>query len=96
MVGHQNGSIRFYTNTGHLLLHEKLDEKPVLKISCHTGTYGTLPDDVHILFQNSVCVLSGASLFLTLRNAKAQVAKGMKLKKVGYKLLLVCIQKSFY
>ncbi|CAH2234413.1 jg21216 [Pararge aegeria aegeria] len=75
VVGFQNGSIGFYTNTGHLLLHEKLDEKPVLKISCHTGTYGTLPDDVHIIFQTGVCVLIGSSLFQTLRNAKAQVAK---------------------
>ncbi|XP_034827248.1 LOW QUALITY PROTEIN: rab3 GTPase-activating protein non-catalytic subunit [Maniola hyperantus] len=75
VVGFQNGSIGFYTNTGHVLLHEKLDEKPVLKISCHTGTYGTLPDDVHILFQTGVCVLTGSSLFQTLRNAKAQVAK---------------------
>ncbi|XP_032515034.2 rab3 GTPase-activating protein non-catalytic subunit [Danaus plexippus] len=75
VVGFQNGSIGFYTNTGHLLLLEKLDDKPVLKISCHTGTYGTLPDDIHILFQSGVCVLSGSSLFQTLRNAKAQIAK---------------------
>ncbi|XP_072938596.1 rab3 GTPase-activating protein non-catalytic subunit [Epargyreus clarus] len=75
IVGFQNGHIGFYTNTGHLLFHEKLDERPVIKISCHTGTYGTLPDDIHILFQSSVCVISGASLFQTLRSAKAQMAR---------------------
>ncbi|XP_023935335.1 rab3 GTPase-activating protein regulatory subunit [Bicyclus anynana] len=75
VVGFQNGSVGFYTNTGHSLLYEKLDEKPVLNILCHTGTYGTLPDDVHIIFESGVCVLTGSSLFQTLRNAKAQVAK---------------------
>ncbi|CAH2076340.1 unnamed protein product, partial [Iphiclides podalirius] len=75
IVGCRNGNIAFYTNTGHLLMLEKLDDKPVMKISCHTGTYGTLPDDIHILFQGCVCVLSGASLFQTLRNAKAQLAR---------------------
>lgn len=76
-MGFKNGSVGFYTNTGHLLLLEKLDDKPVVKISCHTGTYGTLQDDIHILFQNSECIVSGSSLFQTLRNAKAQLAKGM-------------------
>lgn len=55
---------------------EKLDEKPVMKISCHTGTYGTLPDDVHILFQTCECIVSGPSLFQTLRIAKSQLARG--------------------
>ncbi|KAJ8721530.1 hypothetical protein PYW07_002305 [Mythimna separata] len=75
IVGFKNGSVGFYTNTGHLLLLEKLDEKPVLKISCHTGTYGTLPDDIHILFQSCECIISGSSLYQTLRNAKAQLAR---------------------
>ncbi|XP_013142683.1 PREDICTED: rab3 GTPase-activating protein regulatory subunit [Papilio polytes] len=75
IVGFTNGSIGFYTNTGHLLLLEKLDDKPVMKISCHTGTYGTLPDDIHILFHGCICILSGSSLFQTLRNAKAQLAR---------------------
>ncbi|XP_049868218.1 rab3 GTPase-activating protein regulatory subunit [Pectinophora gossypiella] len=75
IVGFKNGSVGFYTNTGHLLLLEKLDEKPVLKISCHTGTYGTLPDDIHILFPTCECIVSGSGLFQTLRNAKAQLAK---------------------
>ncbi|KAI5632356.1 rab3 GTPase-activating protein regulatory subunit [Phthorimaea operculella] len=75
IVGFKNGSVGFYTNTGHLLLMEKLDEKPVMKISCHTGTYGTLPDDIHILFQSSEYIIAGSSLFQTLRNAKAQLAK---------------------
>ncbi|CAG4948739.1 unnamed protein product [Colias eurytheme] len=75
IVGFVNGSVGFYTNTGHLLLLEKLEEKPVMKISCHTGTYGTLPDDIHILFQHCVYIISGSSLFPSLRNAKAQLAK---------------------
>ncbi|XP_037298122.1 rab3 GTPase-activating protein non-catalytic subunit isoform X3 [Manduca sexta] len=75
IVGFQNGNVGFYTNTGHLLLLEKFDEKPVMKISCHTGTYGTLSDDVHILFQTSECIISGTTLFQTLRSAKAQLAK---------------------
>ncbi|CAK1601081.1 unnamed protein product [Parnassius mnemosyne] len=75
IVGFHNGSIGFYTNTGHLLLLEKLDEKPVMRISCHTGTFGTLPDDIHILYQGCICILSGSSLFQTLRNAKAQLAR---------------------
>lgn len=75
IVGFKNGSVGFYTNTGHLLLLEKLDDKPVMRISCHTGTYGTLPDDVHILFQNCECIITGASLFQTLKNAKAQLAR---------------------
>ncbi|XP_028156168.1 rab3 GTPase-activating protein regulatory subunit [Ostrinia furnacalis] len=75
IVGFKNGSVGFYTNTGHLLLLEKLDEKPVMKISCHTGTYGTLPDDIHILFPTCECIVSGTSLFQTLRNAKSQLAR---------------------
>ncbi|XP_047990659.1 rab3 GTPase-activating protein regulatory subunit isoform X1 [Leguminivora glycinivorella] len=75
IVGFNNGSVGFYTNTGHQLCLEKLDETPVLKISCHTGSYGTLPDDVHVLFSTCVCILTGASLFQLLRNAKAQLAK---------------------
>lgn len=75
IVGFKNGSIGFYTNTGHLLLLEKLDDKPILKISCHTGTYGTLPDDIHVLFQSCECIISGSSLYQTLRNAKAQLAR---------------------
>ncbi|CAG9785571.1 unnamed protein product [Diatraea saccharalis] len=75
IVGFKNGNIAFYTDTGHLLLSEKLDEKPVMKVSCHTGTYGTLPDDIHVLFQTCQCIISGSSLFQTLRNAKSQLAK---------------------
>ncbi|XP_013187310.1 rab3 GTPase-activating protein non-catalytic subunit [Amyelois transitella] len=75
IVGFKNGSIGFYTNTGHLLLLEKLEDKPVMKITCHTGTYGTLSDDVIILFPNSECIVSGPSLFQTLKNAKAQLAR---------------------
>lgn len=75
IVGFKNGSVGFYTNTGHLLLLEKLDDRPVMKVSCHTGTYGTLPDDVHILFPTCECIISGTSLFQVLRNAKAQLAK---------------------
>ncbi|XP_059049592.1 rab3 GTPase-activating protein non-catalytic subunit-like [Achroia grisella] len=75
IVGFKNGSVGFYTNTGHLLLLEKLEDKPVMKISCHTGTYGTLPDDIHILFQNCECIITGTSLFQTLKNAKAQLAR---------------------
>ncbi|KAI8422328.1 hypothetical protein MSG28_006198 [Choristoneura fumiferana] len=58
-----------------LLSMEKLDELPVMRISCHTGSYGTLPDDIHVLFQTSVCIISGTSLFQLLRSAKAQLAK---------------------
>lgn len=76
IVGFINGSIGFYTNTGHLLLLEKLDEKAVMKLSCHTGTYGTLPDDIHVLCLSCVYVIAGSSLFPTLRSAKAQLAKG--------------------
>ncbi|CAH2108237.1 unnamed protein product [Euphydryas editha] len=75
VVGFLNGSVGFYTNTGHLLLLEKLEDKHVCKISCHTGTYGTFPDDVHIHFESAVYVVAGSSLFQTLRNAKAQLAK---------------------
>ncbi|XP_050673797.1 rab3 GTPase-activating protein regulatory subunit isoform X2 [Leptidea sinapis] len=78
IVGFINGCVGFYSNTGHLLMMEKLDEKPVLKISCHTGTYGTMPDDIHILFTHCIYIISGASLFQTLRMAKAQLAKGVQ------------------
>ncbi|CAK1540482.1 unnamed protein product [Leptosia nina] len=75
IVGFVNGTVGFYTNTGHLLLLEKLDDKPVIKLSCHTGTYGTMPDDIHVLFCHCVCVIPGTTLFQTLRNAKAHQAK---------------------
>ncbi|KAJ0175608.1 hypothetical protein K1T71_008767 [Dendrolimus kikuchii] len=75
IVGFKNGSVGFYTNTGHLLLLEKFEDKPVLKLSCHTGVYGTLPDDIHILFQTCFWIVSGSSLFQALRHAKAQLAK---------------------
>lgn len=76
MVGYANGSVGFYTNDGHLLLMEKFDDKPVLKISCHTGMYGTLPDDVYILYASSECIVAGPALFKTLRRAKTQLARG--------------------
>ena len=47
-----------------------------MKISCHTGTYGTLPDDIHILYQTCECIITGSSLYQTLRTAKAQLARG--------------------
>lgn len=47
-----------------------------MTISCHTGTYGTLPDDIYILFPNCECIITGNSLFQTLRFAKAQLARG--------------------
>ncbi|CAH0702462.1 unnamed protein product [Spodoptera exigua] len=75
IVGFKNGSVGFYTDTGHLLLLEKLDDCPVMKISCHTGTYGTLPDDIHILFSTCECIVTGSSLYQTLRHAKAQLAR---------------------
>lgn len=75
IVGFKNGSVGFYTNTGHLLLMEKFDDKPVIKLSCHMGVYGTMPDDIQILFRNCIWIISGSSLFRALRNAKTQLAK---------------------
>lgn len=75
IVGLTNGNVAFYTNTGHLLFKEKFDDNPVMKISCHTGTFGTLADDIIVLYQTSECIIAGGSLFQTLRYAKAQMAK---------------------
>lgn len=82
IVGFKNGTVGFYTNTGHLLLSEKLDDRPVTKITCHTGTYGTLPDDIYVLFQNCECIIPGSSLFQTLRYAKTQLARGLFLTNI--------------
>lgn len=75
MVGQKNGDVSFYTDAGHLLLTEKHDASPVKKISCHTGSFGSDADDIHIFYSTSITVLSGPSLFQTLRYAKTQLAR---------------------
>ncbi|KAL4715515.1 hypothetical protein ACJJTC_009141 [Scirpophaga incertulas] len=98
IVGFKNGAIAFYTNTGHMLFTEKFEDKAVTKISCHTGTYGTLPDDIHILFSTCQCIITGSSLFQLLRNAKSQLAKVQAGIQVDYMVdsRNLCIRKWIF
>lgn len=81
IVGFNTGFIRFYTETGALLLGEQLHNEPVVGLKCqsfrspkHSGDTG-LSEEVHVTYNSVVCVLQGFPLFSTLRACRNHLAR---------------------
>ncbi|XP_066592229.1 rab3 GTPase-activating protein non-catalytic subunit [Prorops nasuta] len=80
-VGFNTGYVRFYTETGSLLVEEQLHNEPVLNIKCqsfsppkHSGDPG-LVEEVHIVYSSTVCILQGFPLFSTLKACRNHLAR---------------------
>ncbi|XP_018363110.1 PREDICTED: rab3 GTPase-activating protein non-catalytic subunit isoform X2 [Trachymyrmex cornetzi] len=80
-VGYNTGFVRFYTETGALLLEEQIHNESVLGIKCqsfclskHAGDAGS-SEEVYILYNSGVCILQGFPLFSTLRACRNHLAK---------------------
>ncbi|XP_012253512.2 rab3 GTPase-activating protein non-catalytic subunit isoform X2 [Athalia rosae] len=80
-VGFSTGFIRFYTETGALLVEEQLHNEAVLGIKCqshspprHVGDTG-VSEEIHVLFNSAVCILQGFPLFSTLRACRNHLAR---------------------
>ncbi|KYQ51818.1 Rab3 GTPase-activating protein non-catalytic subunit [Trachymyrmex zeteki] len=80
-VGYNTGFVRFYTETGALLLEEQVHNESVLGIKCqsfclskHAGDAGS-SEEVYILYNSGVCILQGFPLFSTLRACRNHLAK---------------------
>ncbi|XP_043278054.1 rab3 GTPase-activating protein non-catalytic subunit isoform X2 [Venturia canescens] len=81
VVGFNTGFLRFYTETGALLIEEQLENEPILGIKCqshspprHVGQPG-ISEEIHILYKSVVCVLPGFALFSTLRACRNHLAR---------------------
>ncbi|KOC68340.1 Rab3 GTPase-activating protein non-catalytic subunit [Habropoda laboriosa] len=81
IVGFNTGFIRFYTETGALLLKEQLHNESVVGLKCqsfrspkHIGDTG-LTEEIHVTYNSVVCVLQGFSLFSTLRACRNHLAR---------------------
>ncbi|XP_046609657.1 rab3 GTPase-activating protein non-catalytic subunit [Neodiprion virginianus] len=80
-VGFSSGFIRFYTETGALLIDEQLHNEAVLGIKCqshspsrHVGDSG-LSEEIHVLYNSAVCIMQGFPLFSTLRACRNHLAR---------------------
>ncbi|XP_011867748.1 PREDICTED: rab3 GTPase-activating protein non-catalytic subunit isoform X2 [Vollenhovia emeryi] len=80
-VGYNTGFVRFYTETGALLLEEEIHNESVLGIKCqsfclpkHAGDAGS-NEEIYILYNSGVCILQGFPLFSTLRACRNHLAR---------------------
>lgn len=80
-VGFSTGFIRFYTETGALLVDEQLHNEPVLGIKCqshspprHIGD-SEVAEEIHVLYNTTVCIMQGFPLFSTLRACRNHLAR---------------------
>ncbi|XP_076604712.1 rab3 GTPase-activating protein non-catalytic subunit isoform X1 [Chaetodon auriga] len=81
VVGFSSGYVRFYTETGVLLLAQLLHEDPVLRLKCRTYEIPRHPgiteqhEELSILYRASLVTIDGFSLFQSLRACRNQVAR---------------------
>ncbi|XP_039386716.1 rab3 GTPase-activating protein non-catalytic subunit isoform X3 [Mauremys reevesii] len=81
VVGFTSGYVRFYTETGVLLLAQLLNEDPVLQLKCRTYEVPRHPgvteqnEELSILYPAAVVTIDGFSLFQSLRACRNQVAR---------------------
>ncbi|MEE6473861.1 hypothetical protein FKM82_010195 [Ascaphus truei] len=81
VVGFTSGYVRFYTESGVLLLSQLLNEDPVLQLKCRTYDIPRHPgvteqhEEVSILYPSAVVTIDGFSLFQSLRACRNQVAR---------------------
>ncbi|XP_055995292.1 rab3 GTPase-activating protein non-catalytic subunit-like isoform X2 [Ostrea edulis] len=81
IVGFSTGYIRFYTETGTLLLSQLLHSEPVQRLKCRTYEPPRYLGDTEqheellILFKRALVTIDGFSLFQSLRACRNQVAR---------------------
>uniref|UniRef100_A0A671LU71 Rab3 GTPase-activating protein non-catalytic subunit-like n=1 Tax=Sinocyclocheilus anshuiensis TaxID=1608454 RepID=A0A671LU71_9TELE len=81
VVGFSSGYVRFYTESGVLLLAQLLHEGPVLQLKCrtyeiprHSGVTEQ-HEELSILYPAALVTIDGFSLFQSLRACRNQVAR---------------------
>ncbi|KAL2099030.1 hypothetical protein ACEWY4_005510 [Coilia grayii] len=81
VIGFTSGYVRFYTETGVLLLAQLLHEDPVLRLKCRTYEIPRHPgvtdqhEELSILYPAALVTIDGFSLFQSLRACRNQVAR---------------------
>ncbi|KAG8443778.1 hypothetical protein GDO86_009093 [Hymenochirus boettgeri] len=81
VVGFTSGYVRFYTESGVLLLSQLLNQDPVLQLKCRTYEIPRHPgvteqhEEMSILYPSAVVTIDGFSLFQSLRACRNQVAR---------------------
>ncbi|KAL6037029.1 hypothetical protein STEG23_030144 [Scotinomys teguina] len=81
VVGFTSGYVRFYTESGVLLLAQLLNEDKVLQLKCRTYEIPRHPgvteqnEELSILYPTAIVTIDGFSLFQSLRACRNQVAK---------------------
>ncbi|XP_063299884.1 rab3 GTPase-activating protein non-catalytic subunit [Pelobates fuscus] len=81
VVGFTSGYVRFYTESGVLLLAQLLNEDPILQLKCRTYEFPRHPgvteqhEEMSILYPSAVVTIDGFSLFQSLRACRNQVAR---------------------
>ncbi|XP_047351529.1 rab3 GTPase-activating protein non-catalytic subunit [Vespa velutina] len=80
-VGFNNGFLRFYTETGALLLEQQLHNEPIIGIKCqsssvHRNSISKQPlEELYIIYRSIICILQGFPLFSTLRACRNHLAR---------------------
>uniref|UniRef100_A0A1B6DPT0 Rab3-GAP regulatory subunit N-terminal domain-containing protein n=3 Tax=Clastoptera arizonana TaxID=38151 RepID=A0A1B6DPT0_9HEMI len=80
-LGFSSGALRFYTETGSVLLSEIFHEGPVTGLKCQTFTTSKhtfapeLSDELHVVYKNVMCSIFGFVLSNTLRTCRNQLAR---------------------
>uniref|UniRef100_A0AAX7TA52 RAB3 GTPase activating protein subunit 2 (non-catalytic) n=1 Tax=Astatotilapia calliptera TaxID=8154 RepID=A0AAX7TA52_ASTCA len=81
VVGFTSGYVRFYTESGVLLLAQLLHEDPVLRLKCRTYEIPRHPgvteqhEELSILYSAAMVTIDGFSLFQSLRACRNQAAR---------------------
>uniref|UniRef100_A0A3P9N7Y5 RAB3 GTPase activating protein subunit 2 (non-catalytic) n=1 Tax=Poecilia reticulata TaxID=8081 RepID=A0A3P9N7Y5_POERE len=81
VVGFTSGYVRFYTESGVLLLAQLLHVDPVLRLKCRTYKIPRHPgvteqhEELSILYPAALVTIDGFSLFQSLRACRNQVAR---------------------
>ncbi|KAG1971788.1 rab3 GTPase-activating protein non-catalytic subunit isoform X1 [Pimephales promelas] len=81
VVGFSSGYVRFYTESGVLLLAQLLHEDPVQRLKCRTYEIPRHPgvteqhEELSILYPAALVTIDGFSLFQSLRACRNQVAR---------------------
>ncbi|XP_063775203.1 rab3 GTPase-activating protein non-catalytic subunit isoform X2 [Pseudophryne corroboree] len=81
VLGFTTGYVRFYTESGVLLLAQLLNEDPILQLKCRTYEIPRHPgvteqhEEMSILYPGAVVTVDGFSLFQSLRACRNQVAR---------------------
>ncbi|WAR19500.1 RBGPR-like protein [Mya arenaria] len=81
LLGFSSGFLRFYTETGTLLLSQKLHNEPVQKLKCNTYTpkrylgIAEQHEELVILYKRVLVTIDGFSLYQALKACRNQVAR---------------------